>query len=345
MRAAVFHGPGRLEVADRDVPRVGPDEVLVKMGATTLCGTDVRILRGEKTSGVDPPTVLGHEIAGRVERAGRRVSGYDAGVPVGIVPVVACGRCFYCRRGMENTCARQVRFGYQIEGGLSEYVRVPAAAVAAGNLVVAGRELPPEQLALAEPLSCCVNGHQRSRIGVGDTVLVLGAGPIGLLHVQLALLAGAGTVVVSEPAEPRRGFAGRLGAHVLIDPDDADVGEAVADVTDGRGADSTIVCIGVPALVDDALRVTRAGGVVNVFAGLAGEGWAHVQANLIHYKELVVTGTTGSGRAHYATAVGLIERGQVDVGSLVTHRFPLASAAEALDATAGGEGIKVAVLP
>lgn len=345
MMAAVFNGPGALEVKEVETPVIGPDEVLVKVGANTVCGTDLRVLRGEKTAGIDPPAVIGHEMAGHVAEVGRRVGGFEVGAPVTITPMIPCLRCFYCRRDMENACENVKAVGYQVPGGLSEYMKIPAGAIAAGCLFVAGEDLPPEQLALTEPLSACVYGQRRSPVGLGDVVLILGAGPIGLFHLQLALLAGAGTVIVSQRSEPRRSLASEFGAHVVVDPTSEDLAEAVAEHTDGHGADVVIVCIGVPQLVNDAFRLARKGGRVNVFAGLAGEGWAEVEANLIHYNELQVTGQTGTRRSEFETALELVESGRVDTRRMITHRFPLAETEQAIESSAGGEGIKVAVMP
>ena len=345
MLAAVFEGPGQMEVTEVDIPDIGADEVLVKVGANTICGTDVRIFRGEKTRGIHPPTILGHEIAGHVYQVGKRVRGYEVGAPVAIAPVITCRRCFYCQNGMENICPNPKILGYDVKGGLSEYVRIPADAVAAGNLFVVQNDLPPEYLALAEPLACCVNGHDRSQIRLNSSVLIMGSGPIGLFHLQLALLAGARTVIVSEPSAPRRAVASAFGAHFTVDPTVEDLPSLVSEVTGGLGIDSIIICIGVPALVNDALNMARQRGRINLFAGMAAKGWAEVEANLIHYKELEVTGSANSRRADYQTALQLIESGRIKVQPMVTDRFPLRSACQALDKVASGEGIKIAVLP
>lgn len=345
MLAAVFRGPGELEVGEVATPEAGPGEVLVKVGANTVCGTDVRILRGEKTKGIERNTILGHELAGHVAQVGRGVEGYEIGAPVVLGPAIPCRRCYYCKRGMENVCANKRIVGNVVDGGLAEYLRVPAEAVEAGNLFAAREDLPSECLALMEPLACCINGHGNYGVGLDDTVLILGAGPIGLFHLQLALLAGAGKVIVSNPTELRREFARELGAHVTVDPTSEDLAEAVAEHTDGRGVDAAVICIGLPALVNDALKMTRKGGRVNVFAGLAGAGWSEVEANLIHYNELSVTGASDAHRSDYEAALRLIESGRVEVERMVTHRFPLREAAEAIESSASGEGIKVAVKP
>jgi len=183
-------------------------------------------------------------------------------------------------------------------------------------------------------------------VGIDSTVLILGGGPIGIFHLQLSLLAGAGVVIVSEPSPFRRDFASRLGAHVVVDPTVEDLPSVVAEATGGLGVDSTIICIGLPQLVNDALTMTRKGGRINIFAGLSGQGWAEVEANLIHYNELEVTGTTAARRSDYEVALRLIESGRVEVKSMVTDRFPLQRASEAITETmTGGEGLKVAVIP
>ena len=345
MLAAVFQGPGQLEVKEVDTPDIEADEILVKVGANTICGTDVRIFRGEKTKGIHPPTILGHEIEGHVSQVGRQVRGYEVGTPVAIAPVITCHRCFYCQHGMENICPNQKIIGYDLQGGLSEYVRIPAEAVAAGNLFVAQKEMPSEYLALAEPLACCVNGHYRSQIGLNSSVLIMGSGPIGLFHLQLSLMVGARTVIVSEPSASRRAVASTFGAHITIDPTVEDLPSTVFEATDGLGVDSVIICIGVPTLLNDALTMARQRGRINIFAGLAAKGWADVEANLIHYKELEVFGSANSRRADYQTALHLIESGRIKVEPMVTDRFPLRCAREALDKVASGEGIKIAVLP
>lgn len=343
--AAVFHGPSMLEIAEVETPTIGPDEVLVRVGANTVCGTDLRVMRGEKTTGISPPAIIGHEMAGHVAEVGKNVSGYDIGVPVTITPMIPCRRCFYCTHDMENVCENVSAVGYDIAGGLAEYMRIPADAIEGGCLFAAAQDLPSEQLALTEPLSCCVYGHRRSPVKVDDVVLILGAGPIGIFHVQLALLAGARTVIVSQRSEPRRRLAAEFGAHVVVDPVNEDLSAVVAEHTSGRGADVIFVCIGVPALVDDALALARKGGRVNLFAGLAGKGLAEVQANLIHYNELQVTGQTGSRRSDFATALDLIQTRRIDAERMITHRFSLRDVTEALETVSRGEGTKVAVMP
>lgn len=207
MQAAVFRGPGEMEVTEVDKPEIGSDEVLVKVRANTVCGTDVRVMHGQKTSGVRRPSIIGHEFAGRIAEVGDRVEDYETGMPVAVAPMIPCRRCFYCQHGMENLCDYKQRMGYELDGGFGEFVRIPAEGLAAGCLFPVREDLPPEHLSLAEPLACCINGQQQSRVGLDDTVLIMGAGAIGLFHLQLSLIAGAKCVIVSQPSAARRDFA------------------------------------------------------------------------------------------------------------------------------------------
>lgn len=345
MLAAVMTGPNELEAVEIATPSPGPGEVLVRVGANTICGTDLRILRGEKSAGVELPVVLGHEIAGHIAALGVGVEGYDVGATVVMSPIIPCRCCWECRHDLDNLCRRPRTLGYALAGGMAEYVLMPADGVGRGCLFEAGRDLPPEQLALTEPLSACVAGQRWCRVEPEDIVLVMGAGPIGLLHVQLARLAGARSVIVSEPLEGRRAEAGRLGATVTVDPSADELSDVVDEVSDGVGVDVGIICIGVPELVNDAVRLSRRAGRVNAFAGLRGAGLAQLEMNLIHYRQVTLTGSANSRATDFETALDLIESQRIDTGSMVTHRFALADILDAIGTVGGGDAIKVAVMP
>jgi L-iditol 2-dehydrogenase len=345
MRGFTFQGPGKAELTELPDPRPGPGEILLRVDANTVCGTDLRIMRGEKSKGVRPGVVLGHEASGTIAELGDGVEGYEVGQLCGVSPIFACGICRYCQGGLQNLCDQAQVVGYDVDGGLGEWMVIPASGVRAGRLVPAPAGLPAEQLSLAEPLACCLNGLDQYRVDVGDVVVVLGAGPIGLFHLQLAVIAGARSVIVSDPSESRRKVAAELGAHITVDPTSDDLAATVADVTDGFGANVAVVCIGRPQLVNDGLNLVGKRGRVSVFAGLADKGWAEIEANLIHYKEISLIGAANSGTADYERAVELISSGRIDAARMVTHRFPLDQAVEAIEAVAGGDGIKIAVLP
>lgn len=345
MKAAVFDGAGTLEVREVETPEIGAGEILMKVGANTICGTDLRILRGEKTAGINPPAIIGHEVAGHIVEVGKGVEGFEVGGLATITPMIPCARCFYCRLGMENVCENVKAVGYEIPGGFAEYMKVPAEAIAAGCLFAVPGDIPSEKLALTEPLSCCVYGQKRTPVEMGDVVVIMGAGAIGLFHLQLALLAGAGTVIVSQRSEPRRKLASELGAHVVVNPESENLSEVVAEHTDGRGADVVLPCIGKPELVNESFKLARKGGRINLFAGLAGAGRSEVEANLIHYNELVVTGQTGTRRAEFETALELIVSGKIRTEKMLTHRYALSEAPKAIETAASGIGVKISVMP
>lgn len=342
-----FQGPGKpAELKEIPTPKAGPGEILIRMAANTVCGTDLRILKGEKTKGIDLGVVLGHEPAGYVEEIGEGVEGYAKGDLVGVPPLLACGVCAYCRRGIDVMCDNPKVIGYGVNGGLAEFMLVPRFAVEGGFVIKApSNDMDPAEFALAEPLSCCINGFDTYRPEIGDTVVIMGAGPIGMFHTQLCKLAGATNIIVSDPATERAKVALELGATHIVNPLKDDLAGLVMDLTDGRGADVVVICIGRPELVNDALKLSRKQARVSIFAGLAGTGESTIEANLIHYREIKLVGSANSDRRQYERAINLIQSGQIDAKRLVTHRFPLSKAAEAIEFVASGEGIKVAVVP
>lgn len=345
MLAAVFEGPNRMTLREVPTPAAGPGELVVRVKAAAICGTDIRIYRGKKTKGVRVPSIIGHEFSGEVVEVGEGVRGFAPGDRVSVDPVIPCHHCYCCKTGLENVCANRTAIGYEFDGAFAEYVRIPATAVAGGHVFKFPASLDFHQAALAEPLGCCVNGQENAQVGLGDTVVILGAGPIGLMHVQLAKAAGARRVIVSEPKEHRRAMAQRLGADVVVDPTAEDLASTVRDLTEGIGADAVIVAIGIPALANQALSLARKGGRVNLFAGFSVGDAPAMDVNLIHYNELLVTGTSALTRHHYERALRLIESGVVRVAELVTHRFPLAEMEKALATAEEGRGIKVVITP
>ena len=343
MNAAVLHGIDDLSLTRVPVPEPGPGEVLLKVEANTICGTDLRIVSGAKTAGVRPGVILGHEFAGRVAAVGEGVEGVDVGVQATCSIVLSCGRCLQCLAGREHLCENLRLFGYEIDGGLAEYLLVPREAMERGNLVLAPRELEPTALALAEPVSCCLNGARQFRVRPGETVVVLGTGPIGLLHVALAKLAGATRIVaVGRPGRLDPALA--LGATHALASQGEKLTREILDAT-GGGADVAIVAVGDPALANQALEVAAIGGRVNYFAGFPKGSTAVMEPNIVHYRELQVTGGSNARRADVRRAVELLSNGALDVDSLVTHRFPLTQIDAAIAAVRERAGLKVAVVP
>lgn len=345
MKQFILEAPGQLIERDVPIPELASGDVLLKTGALTLCGSDVRIYTGEKTGGVEWPVVIGHEFTGHVVEVGNSDDSHLIGKFFSVVPWIVCRKCQSCLSGQTNLCPNVKIFGYQLPGGMSEYVRIPKDAVANGNLIELPANLPPEVGALSEPLSCVFHGHLRCNINLGQTVLILGGGPIGLLHTKLALRAGAGRVIVSEPDAGRAATLRQAGASTVINPLEANVTAFVKDATNNEGADASIICIGRPELANVAICSTRPGGVVNLFAGFGHAGMGEMDLNAIHYNQLDVIGNADATVGEFQTASRLIANAEIEVASMLTHKFPLSEAQAAIDMAASGKGIKVAVLP
>jgi len=263
-----------------------------------------------------------------------------------IAPNIGCGRCPACRAGRENRCLNFAAFGITRDGGFADYMVVPKEAVARGNLLQAPAEIEPWALTVVEPLAAVLRGQKACRTSRGDFVVVCGAGPIGLLHVLVAKVAGAGYVLVSERTEARRKQALAFGADHVLDPMVTDLREEVLGRSDGLGADVVIVAAPSPSLQSAALGLAALGGRICFFGGLdSGHSQVELDTNLIHYRELVVTGTTGNTVEDCSEALGLVSSSRLDARAVVTARFPLSAADEAFAAAAGGEHLKVVLIP
>ncbi|MBN9316968.1 MAG: zinc-dependent alcohol dehydrogenase family protein [Devosia sp.] len=256
MQAARLHAPGRMLVEDVPRPVPGPHDLLVRVEACGICGSDRHMFRGEYPTA--RPVTLGHEFSGIVEEAGAAVTSVRVGMRISGDPNIACGRCAFCRGGRPNLCAELSPIGVMRDGGFAEYVLVPE-----GQAAVLPGDLDPRHGAFCEPVSCCLHAIDTARIPRGGSVLILGGGVIGLLMAELALQAGAGTVVLATRQAPRRALAQALGA-IAVDATGGD--EAVLDLLPG-GADVVLECAGVPATFLQSLRLARRGGTV-VFFGV-----------------------------------------------------------------------------
>ena len=324
-------------------PELEVGDMLLKVKAATVCGTDIRILRGRKTTGIRYPSVMGHEFAGVVVSTGGNTQ-FNVGDAVTVCPQFACGHCEYCVRGAENLCRNMTAMGYEIDGAFAEYVRIPAFGVKSGNVFAVPKALSFEEAALAEPLACVMNGQERVGVRMGDTVAILGAGPIGILHIKLARLSGARMIIVSELNPLRREAALKAGADLAIDPTTDDIFARVKSLTGGLGVDVSIVAIGIPSLANDAIRIVCHRGRVSLFAGFSKGQQAELDVNAIHYNELIVTGSFGLTRLLFERALNMIASGQLEMKSLLTHRFALSDIKQALDTAEQGSAIKVAVM-
>lgn len=340
MKAAIFYGPNELRLEEVEKPEINNKEVLVKVNVSAVCGTDVRIFEGKKTKGVRTPSIIGHELVGTVEKVGEEVSEFSMGDRVGIMPVIPCRKCYYCMNGRENVCENRTAIGYEFDGGFAEYVKIPQTAIESGNLVKLPDAVSFEQAVVAEPLACCLNGQRKAGVKMGDTVVVIGGGPIGLMHVQLAKIAGARKVILSEPIAHRREKALVAGADFAIDPLNESLNDLVKNETEGLGADIVLMAIGVPALVNDSADLLKKGGTLNLFAGFTKGVLSEVDPNLIHYNEININGTSALTRSDYHQSLALIAAGKINTEVLTTTGYTLKDIERAIDDVRNGNGMK-----
>lgn len=347
MQAAIFQGVQSVEISDVTRPEPGPGEALMRIGGAGVCGTDLRIYaNGHHRIPAGTRRILGHELAGEIVSVGSGVKSLAAGDRVGVAPNVGCGVCRQCVAGWTNLCEDYEAFGISLDGGFAEYMLITREAIAQGNVVKIPDDLPFTQAALAEPLSCCLNGQEAVNLGLGDTVLVVGAGPIGVMHVRLAKLRGARLVLVSELSPARAQQAEQLGADAVINPREESLEEQVGRLTGGEGVDVVIVAAPAPQAQQQALQLAARQGRINFFGGLP-KDQPHIEfnSNLVHYKQLVVTGTTGSNVRQYRTTMSLIASGRVDLAPLVGATLPLSEFHQAIERAQAGEEMRVLLEP
>jgi L-iditol 2-dehydrogenase len=347
MLAAVYHGPNDIRVETVPKPEIGPEEILLKVLKASICGTDIRIFHGHHRK-YPPGTqrIPGHEMVGQIAQVGENVKGYEWGQRVFLAPNMGCGHCRQCISGNNNICADYAAIGVTIDGAFAEYVRVPAAAVLQGNLLPLGDDVDPAVAALIEPFACVLRGQDAVDLRAGDVVLVMGAGPIGIMHVKLANLKGAIKVIVSEPLAERREQALQLGADVVADPLDENLKEIVLAESKGRGADVIITAAPAPKAQESAPALAAIGGRINFFGGLPkNDPIIQLDSNLIHYKELVVTGTTACSTHDCLRAAELVNSNKLDLSPLISQRFPLQETPAAFAAAEDRKSLKVVLEP
>ena len=341
MKAVVKTAPGAGHVELRDVPEPmpGPGQVRIAVAAAGICGTDIHILRDEFPS--RPPVTLGHEFSGRIDRLGPGVAGLAAGTPVvALTAAVRCGRCRYCLTGNVLMCEQRLSIGHGVDGAFARYVVVPADMV---RPVPQGVDL--RHAALAEPLAVAVHAvAERSRIAAGDTVLVSGVGPIGLLVLQVALAQGGRAMVVGTARDGRRlDLARRLGAEAIVNVDAEDPVAAAREWTAGAGVDVAFECAGAPRSLDACLRAVRRIGTL-VQVGLMGRR-IECDYEQVAMREILVIGTYGSSMMSWPRALALLAQGRVQAAALISDVLPLTAWEEGFRKTAAQESIKVLLEP
>ena len=345
MQAIRYYGPQDIRVEQVDVPTCGDSEIRVKVDACAVCGTDMKAW----TSGnprIKPPQIMGHEFTGLVDAVGSDVTGWAGGDRVVMATSVSCGKCAYCDQGYANLCVDVAPMGFTYAGGMAEWVVIPARALANGHAIKVPAGIQPEHAALAEPISCAVNSIENSVIRIGDVVVVIGAGPMGIINGCVARQQGAAKIILAEinPDRLRQGAA--FGFDLLVDPVKEDLQKIVMDETDGLGAHVVIVAAPAAPPQEQAVALVRKRGTVCLFASLpVGGHLLSMDSRAIHYNEIRVVGTSDSTPAHVAAAVDMISQGTVPTDKLATYILAMADVKKAFELMQSGEALRVVLKP
>jgi len=342
MKAAMLYGVKDLRVENVDVPVVGNGEILIRVRAATTCGTDLKIFQRGYVSGVIKlPTVFGHEWAGDVAEVGKGVSYFQKGMRVRAGNSSPCLRCYMCQKGKFNLCEDMM----WLWGAYAEYIKVPQRIVMLNTQVIPDH-VTYEEAAVTEPLACVLHGVEEARVKLGDTVAIIGAGPIGLLHLLTVKKMGAGRVIISDTVDERLKLAEKLDSDETINAKQEDTVEKTKKLTDDYGADVVIEAIGLPATWEQALKMVRKGGTVLEFGGCPPGTEVKVSTEQLHYGETTIMGAFHTTPAHFKKALNLIASGTINIKPLITKRMKLDNIERAFETLATSKtDVKIALLP
>jgi L-iditol 2-dehydrogenase len=343
MKAAILRSANQLEITTSPDPQIGPDEALIKVMACGLCPTDVRKFFGRSSCKL--PIILGHEIGGYLIKVGENVEKLKVNDRVTVVPDIPCGSCFYCVQNKFNYCQNLRSVGYgtdkiqPLDGGYAQFVKVPAASI-----LPIPDEMSYEEATYVEPLSCAVRTLERARVDVDDSVAVIGDGRMGLLHLQLLKMLGLKKLFVIGLMDDRLQLAQKLGAEVL-NAMKGSVAETIIKRSE-HGLSAVIDTTGEPAAINGGLAMLGPGGRMVLFASSPSGSRIELDPNLIHYKEVIITGSYGNGsRMDFVKAIDFISSKRVAVQPLTSHRLPLEKLAEGFRLIEQRKGLRVIVIP
>ena len=340
MKAAVLHAVGDIRLEDVPEPEIGDREVLLKVKACGVCGTDIHFFHGEWA--VNMPLIPGHEFSGEIAEVGKSISTVSVGDRVSIDPNVVCGVCKNCRRTERSHLCSNIRaIGVDVNGGFAEYLKAPEEVV---------YRLPGpvdfEVGAMTEPVGCAIRGFDNTRTNLGDTVVIIGTGPMGLLLTQMARLQGAAKVLAIEMIEERRRAAEKLGADRTIDPSNEDVRKVVLEETEGNGPEVVFEAVGSARTIELALDLASRGGRVSLFGVAPQSDVIKVRPFMLYDKELEISASYRDPFT-FDRAIQLLSGGRIDVKSIITHRFPLSKIKDAFHTfeTKKNEAFKIVIKP
>ena len=346
MKAAVVTGLNEMSVQNVDMPTIDENGVLLKVKACAVCGSDIRIFHSGN-SRVKYPAIIGHEISGEVVEVGKNVTKFAVGDRVAVGADVPCGECAFCEAGIGNNCQINYAMGYQFQGGFAEYIPLNSTVVNYGPVHKIPDGMSWEEAALAEPLGCTLNALELTPVKLGDVCVVLGAGPIGCMLIEVMKKMGASKTILVQRSRPRLELAMKtVNADVFICSGEENAIERILEETDGLGADVIFTANPNPASQQEAILMAKNRAKINFFGGLPKDkSKVEIETNVIHYKELMITGAHGAMPIHHLQAINLIATGTIDVKPFISDIFPLDKVGEAFAAAEAHRGMRMIVKP
>lgn len=346
MKAVVVRAPMDFDVEEKPRPEAPEGGLLLDVKACGLCGSDLRTLRSGH-SRVTLPWIIGHEIAGVVAEIGPNYQGkWKKGELLGVGPVVYCGHCDFCLEGRFELCENYREIAQAWPGGLAEQVAIPEAAIKLGTIEAVSPDLDPAHAAVAEPVSSSINAQEQGRVGLGDTVVIIGTGPVGCIHISLARARGADKVFVADIVDERLKLAEQFEPDATINAAETDLVEAVRRLTNGKGADVIVTATPAPVAQVQAVEMARKGGRVLLFGGLPKDkSKPGVDMNIVHYHGLHLIGTTTFAPRHHRLALKLVASGRIPMDKLISHRFPLTEFKKGATMALEGKTLKAVFIP
>lgn len=345
MKAAVLESLNNIVVKEVPKPEIDDNSILVKVKSCAICGSDIRIYR-HGNNRVKTPAIIGHEIAGEIVKTGKNITKFKVGDRIAIGADVPCGECSFCEAGIGNNCQLNYAIGYQFQGGFAEYLPLNSIVINYGPVHKIPDNLSYDEAALAEPLGCILNGLELAKVEFGDTAVVIGAGPIGCMIIEVLKKMGAGKVIVIELSKDRLEKAREVSGDVYISGQNEDTVARVLEETGGLGADVIITSCPSPQAQIDALNMAKNRARISLFGGLPKDNsMITIDANIIHYKELVLTGAHGAMPIHHRKALNLIASGIINAKQFISHKFPLDDIEEGFRISEDKLGIRVVINP
>ena len=332
MKASVCYKQNDLRTEDLPIPEISNNEVLIKMLACGLCGTDIQKIRGDS---VNKPTVLGHEVVGEIVKKGKNVSKFEIGDRVITAIHVPCFTCHYCNKGHYTIC-EQFRTNNIDPGGFAEFIRIPELHLNHLTHKVSNN-VTDEEATLIEPIACCLHGLKQADIRSNDSVLIMGAGTIGILHAQLAKIKGANKVIVSDMSEFKLQKALKVGCDYAINIKEKNIIDEVNKITDGQGVDVIVIAAGVSSLVADAVNMVRRAGKIIVFSGFDKNKSVTLDVSRFFKDEISIIGTYSVTPYEFPEALDLLEKRKLNTEEMITHVYPLKKLSEAIDISTNPE--------